>query len=244
MMTRELFGPDDGGRVDEEDEGKVAEDNEVDDGRRFYVLEENKVERQCYKVISKRDVTLSEPNVEDWSTDTWAQPGEASSLEKANWLACHRVAVGATRGLTYLHHAVSAHGHLVASNVLLANDLEHRISDFGIHNFGNGREQFGEGGIERPGPAPEADIYFFGMISVELLMGERRERGELGVGKEAGEGRARRGGAREETKDQRELGERDGGVPSRRVPLHGGVARGSGPPCNRSWVSSRTSTPS
>ncbi|KAI6669381.1 hypothetical protein NL676_004266 [Syzygium grande] len=46
MVTRELFGPDDGGRVDEEDGGRVAEEDEVDDSGRFHVLEEDEVERQ------------------------------------------------------------------------------------------------------------------------------------------------------------------------------------------------------
>ncbi|KAI3414790.1 Protein kinase domain-containing protein [Psidium guajava] len=144
------------------------------------------------------------PDVEDWSTDTWEHPGgEPSSPEKANWLTRHRFAVGVARGLAYLHHAGSAHGHLVASNVLLADDLEPRISDFGIQDFGRGKEQFRDGRIEHAGPAPERDVYFFGMILVELLTG--REGGEEslawarrlvreGRGEEALERRLRIGG--------------------------------------------------
>ncbi|KAI6705406.1 hypothetical protein NL676_008368 [Syzygium grande] len=118
------------------------------------------------------------PDVEDWSTDTWEHPGSGSSSpEKASWLARHRVAVGVARGLAYLHHAGSAHGHLVATNVLLGDDLEPRISDVGIRDLGCGEERSGEAGIERAGPAaaagaaPEADVYSFGMILVELLTG-------------------------------------------------------------------------
>ena len=50
MVTHELFGPDDGGRVYEEDGGRVAKEDEVDGGRWFHILEEDEVERQCYKV--------------------------------------------------------------------------------------------------------------------------------------------------------------------------------------------------
>ncbi|XP_030548417.1 calmodulin-binding receptor kinase CaMRLK [Rhodamnia argentea] len=144
------------------------------------------------------------PDVEDWSTDTWEHPGgEPSSPEKANWLTRHRVAVGVARGLAYLHHAGSAHGHLVASNVLLADDLEPRISDFGIQDFGCGKEQFGDGRVERAGPAPERDVYFFGMVLVELLTGREGSEESLawarrlvreGRGEEALERRLRIGG--------------------------------------------------
>ncbi|KAI6705408.1 hypothetical protein NL676_008370 [Syzygium grande] len=115
------------------------------------------------------------PNVEDWSIYTWEHPGgESSSPEKANWLKRQRVAVEVARGLTYLHHAGSAHGHL-------CDDLEPRISGFGIQNFGSGREQF----KECAGPASEADIYFFGMILVELLTGREGSEETLAWGEEA-----------------------------------------------------------
>ncbi|KAL9232178.1 hypothetical protein vseg_007317 [Gypsophila vaccaria] len=111
-------------------------------------------------------------NVDDWSTDTWEYQNDPEatvnnnitmSPEKLNWLTRHRIALGVARGLAYLHHARSkpvVHGHLVPSNILLGDDLEPRIADFGMCLLGGS-----VGSVEE-------DVFGFGLVIIELLIGQ------------------------------------------------------------------------
>uniref|UniRef100_A0A2P2KGF2 Leucine-rich repeat transmembrane protein kinase n=1 Tax=Rhizophora mucronata TaxID=61149 RepID=A0A2P2KGF2_RHIMU len=118
-----------------------------------------------------------EPNVEDWSTDTWEHQivngsHVYSPEDKTNWLTRHRIAVGVARGLAYLHHIGSTHGHLVSSNILLSDSLEPRVADFGIRNIGSRSGDAGGDGGPRD-DSVEFDVFCFGVLLMEILTGKQ-----------------------------------------------------------------------
>ncbi|MBA0693872.1 hypothetical protein Goari_004215, partial [Gossypium aridum] len=105
------------------------------------------------------------------------------------WSARQKIAVGAARGLRYLHEECRVgcivHRDMRPNNILLTHDFEPLVGDFGLARW----QPDGDRGVEtrvigRFGYlAPEyaqsgqitekADVYSFGVVMVELITGRK-----------------------------------------------------------------------
>ncbi|PKA62489.1 Receptor-like serine/threonine-protein kinase [Apostasia shenzhenica] len=105
-----------------------------------------------------------------------------------DWPSRYRIAVGAARGLSYLHHDCIPHiihRDIKSSNILLDHNMDARVSDFGLATlmepdqthvstvvagtFGYlAPEYFDTGKATTKG-----DVYSFGVVLLELLTGKR-----------------------------------------------------------------------
>ncbi|KAJ4893877.1 putative inactive receptor kinase RLK902 [Raphanus sativus] len=100
-----------------------------------------------------------------------------------DWEVRSRIALGAARGLDYLHSQdpLSSHGNVKSSNILLTNSHDARVSDFGLAQLVGSSTTT----PNRPTTgyrAPEvtdarrvsqkADVYSFGVVLLELLTGK------------------------------------------------------------------------
>ncbi|XP_028760494.1 probable LRR receptor-like serine/threonine-protein kinase At4g37250 [Neltuma alba] len=65
------------------------------------------------------------------------------------WELRLKIAKGVARGLAYLHDKKHVHGNLKPSNILLGNDMEPRIGDFGLEKIVTGDASYKAGGSAR-----------------------------------------------------------------------------------------------
>ncbi|XP_006649213.1 probable serine/threonine-protein kinase PBL7 [Oryza brachyantha] len=105
------------------------------------------------------------------------------------WDARVRIALGAARGLRYLHEVVTPpviYRDLKSSNILLADDLTPKLSDFGLAKLGPVGDDthvstrvMGTYGYCAPDYAMsgklnvKSDVYSFGVVLLELITGRR-----------------------------------------------------------------------
>ncbi|OVA19373.1 Protein kinase domain [Macleaya cordata] len=108
---------------------------------------------------------------------------------KLDWAARRKIAIGAARGLAFLHHSCIPHiihRDMKSSNVLLDDNLEARVSDFGMARLMNALDTHLSVSTlaGTPGYVPpeyyqsfrcttKGDVYSYGVILLELLSGKR-----------------------------------------------------------------------
>ncbi|XP_052208195.1 serine/threonine-protein kinase BRI1-like 1 [Diospyros lotus] len=112
--------------------------------------------------------------------------GEGSKLD---WVARKKIAIGSARGLAFLHHSCIPHiihRDMKSSNVLLDENFEARVSDFGMARLVNALDTHLSVSTlaGTPGYVPpeyyqsfrcttKGDVYSYGVILLELLSGKK-----------------------------------------------------------------------
>lgn len=105
--------------------------------------------------------------MEDWSVDIWESYVGDLLLEKINWLICYCIVIGVVCGLVYLYYVGIIYGYLVVINIFLIEILELRIFDFGFNSILKVEKDNNNNNNN-----VEFDVYCFGVILFELLIGK------------------------------------------------------------------------
>uniref|UniRef100_A0A0E0B0Y3 non-specific serine/threonine protein kinase n=1 Tax=Oryza glumipatula TaxID=40148 RepID=A0A0E0B0Y3_9ORYZ len=114
---------------------------------------------------------------------------KAKASVKLDWSARKKIAIGSARGLAFLHHSCIPHiihRDMKSSNVLLDNNLDARVSDFGMARLMNALDTHLSVSTlaGTPGYVPpeyyqsfrcttKGDVYSYGVVLLELLSGKK-----------------------------------------------------------------------
>ncbi|MBA0868932.1 hypothetical protein Goshw_020688 [Gossypium schwendimanii] len=113
-----------------------------------------------------------------------------SNRASLDWQSRLRIAIGAARGLRYLHEdcrvGCIVHRDMRPKNILLTHDFEPQVTDFGLARWhsdqwtvGNEERAVGTSGYLAPEYSDgrritqKVDVYAFGVVLLELLTGQR-----------------------------------------------------------------------
>lgn len=114
--------------------------------------------------------------------------GGSKEKKLLDWPTRYRIAIGAARGISYLHHDCVPHiihRDIKSSNILLDQNMEARVSDFGLATLMEPNKTHvstivaGTFGYLAPeyfdtGRATvKGDVYSFGVVLLELLTGKK-----------------------------------------------------------------------
>ncbi|XP_078441130.1 receptor-like kinase in in flowers 3 [Wolffia australiana] len=114
--------------------------------------------------------------------------GRESRDRRLSWPLRRKIAVGTARGIAYLHNSVHPgiiHRDIKASNILLDDDFEPKVADFGLARFAPdgvshvSTRVAGTLGYVAPEYAlygqltERSDVYSFGVLLLELLSGRK-----------------------------------------------------------------------
>ncbi|KAL1569714.1 non-specific serine/threonine protein kinase [Salvia divinorum] len=106
---------------------------------------------------------------------------KGASRTPLNWETRVAIALGAAKGVSYLHTQGStiSHGNIKSSNILLTKSYEARVSDFGLAQLtGPAATPNRVAGYRAPEVtdphrvSQKADVYSFGVLLLELLTGK------------------------------------------------------------------------
>lgn len=107
--------------------------------------------------------------------------GKGAGRTPLNWEIRSTIALGAARGIEYLHSQgpTISHGNIKSSNILLTKSYDARVSDFGLaHLVGPSSTPNRVAGYRAPEVtdprkvSQKADVYSFGVLLLELLTGK------------------------------------------------------------------------
>ncbi|WOL14269.1 receptor-like protein kinase HSL1 [Canna indica] len=124
------------------------------------------------------------------------QRGTKSGETELDWNKRYKIAIGAAKGIMYLHHDCQPaiiHRDIKSNNILLDQDYEAKIADFGVAKIAEELDStcvVGTHGYIAPELAYSAkvteksDVYSFGVVLLELLTGCGPVEPHFGEGKD------------------------------------------------------------